>query len=199
MISNVASAGGSVLHANRSGVVNAQSFDPVISGDGRFVVFRSSATNLVATTSNPPDVDVSELYLHDRETGTTSMISREADSGEPSGNKVALHVSGTASIDEVGRTAHLGDFEAQVDRMLMNVAALRNGSARRRAEDRPDPVWQRLTRPTSSQPDEACRTVIPSHQDSDKQNRMPKLIEILRKPRTNKANDDVKACCASVP
>ena len=149
-----------MLHANRSGVVNAQSF---------------------------------------------SMISREADSGEPSGNKVALHVSGTASVDEVGRTAHLGDFEAQVDSMLMNVAALpartalRNGSARRRAEDRPDPVWQRLTRPTSSQPDEACRTVIPGHQDSDKQNRVRKLTEILRKPRTNTANDDVKACCASVP
>ena len=39
-------------------------------------------------------------------------------------NKVALHVSGTASIDEAGRTAHPGDFEAQVDRMLVNVAAL---------------------------------------------------------------------------
>ncbi len=42
-------------------------------------------------------------------------------------NKVALHVSGTASIDEAGRTAHLGDFEAQVDRMLVNVAALLEG------------------------------------------------------------------------
>ena len=31
-------------------------------------------------------------------------------------NKVALHVSGTASIDELGRTAHPGDFEAQADR-----------------------------------------------------------------------------------
>ncbi len=39
-------------------------------------------------------------------------------------NKVALHVSGTASIDEHGRTAHVGDFEAQADRMLVNVAAL---------------------------------------------------------------------------
>jgi enamine deaminase RidA (YjgF/YER057c/UK114 family) len=35
-----------------------------------------------------------------------------------------LFVSGTASIDEAGRTAHVGDFEAQVDRMLHNVAAL---------------------------------------------------------------------------
>jgi enamine deaminase RidA (YjgF/YER057c/UK114 family) len=42
-------------------------------------------------------------------------------------NKIALHVSGTASIDEAGRTAHPGDFEAQADRMLVNVAALLRG------------------------------------------------------------------------
>jgi enamine deaminase RidA (YjgF/YER057c/UK114 family) len=39
-------------------------------------------------------------------------------------NKVALHVSGTASIDERGNTAHPGDFEAQAERMLVNIAAL---------------------------------------------------------------------------
>jgi enamine deaminase RidA (YjgF/YER057c/UK114 family) len=39
-------------------------------------------------------------------------------------NKVALHVSGTASIDEHGRTVHAGDFPAQADRMLVNIAAL---------------------------------------------------------------------------
>jgi enamine deaminase RidA (YjgF/YER057c/UK114 family) len=42
-------------------------------------------------------------------------------------NKIALHVSGTASVDEAGRTAHPGDFEAQADRMLVNVAALLEG------------------------------------------------------------------------
>jgi enamine deaminase RidA (YjgF/YER057c/UK114 family) len=42
-------------------------------------------------------------------------------------NKVALHVSGTASIDEHGRTAHIGDLEAQADRMLVNIAALLEG------------------------------------------------------------------------
>jgi enamine deaminase RidA (YjgF/YER057c/UK114 family) len=42
-------------------------------------------------------------------------------------NKVALHVSGTASIDEHGKTAHPGDFEAQADRMLVNIAALLEG------------------------------------------------------------------------
>lgn len=39
-------------------------------------------------------------------------------------NKVALYVSGTASIDAAGRTAHLGDFQAQADRMLHNIATL---------------------------------------------------------------------------
>jgi len=42
-------------------------------------------------------------------------------------NKIALYVSGTASIDEAGRTAHPGDFDAQADRMLLNVAALLEG------------------------------------------------------------------------
>jgi enamine deaminase RidA (YjgF/YER057c/UK114 family) len=42
-------------------------------------------------------------------------------------NKVALHVSGTASIDEHGSTAHIGDFDAQADRMLVNIAALLEG------------------------------------------------------------------------
>jgi Tol biopolymer transport system component len=65
---------------------NAPSFEPFISGDGRSVVFRSAATNLV-TSSPPPSnpVGVGEVYLHDRETGTTSLMSRDADSGEPSG------------------------------------------------------------------------------------------------------------------
>jgi enamine deaminase RidA (YjgF/YER057c/UK114 family) len=39
-------------------------------------------------------------------------------------NKVALYVSGTASIDELGKTVHLGDFEAQADRMLVNIGTL---------------------------------------------------------------------------
>jgi 2-iminobutanoate/2-iminopropanoate deaminase len=42
-------------------------------------------------------------------------------------NKVALHISGTASIDEAGRTAHPGKFEAQAARMLTNVTALLEG------------------------------------------------------------------------
>lgn len=39
-------------------------------------------------------------------------------------NKVALHVSGTASIDEAGRTVHVDDVAAQGERMLHNIATL---------------------------------------------------------------------------
>jgi enamine deaminase RidA (YjgF/YER057c/UK114 family) len=42
-------------------------------------------------------------------------------------NKVSLLVSGTASIDESGSSVHVGDLEAQVDRMLVNVSALLEG------------------------------------------------------------------------
>jgi enamine deaminase RidA (YjgF/YER057c/UK114 family) len=38
-----------------------------------------------------------------------------------------LYISGTASIDETGETVHLDDIDAQVDRMLVNVAALLDG------------------------------------------------------------------------
>ena len=37
---------------------------------------------------------------------------------------MALYVSGTASIDDAGRTVHVGHFGAQVDRMLHNIASL---------------------------------------------------------------------------
>ncbi len=39
-------------------------------------------------------------------------------------NKVALYVAGTASVDEVGRTVHVGDLEAQVGRMVTNLSSL---------------------------------------------------------------------------
>jgi enamine deaminase RidA (YjgF/YER057c/UK114 family) len=39
-------------------------------------------------------------------------------------NKVALYVSGTASVDEEGRTAHVDEFAPQVERMLLNIETL---------------------------------------------------------------------------
>ena len=42
-------------------------------------------------------------------------------------NGGVMHLSGTASIDEAGRTAHPGDFDAQAERMLLNLASLLEG------------------------------------------------------------------------
>ncbi len=48
------------------------SMQPSISGDGQFIAFTSSAANLVADdTNNDPDI-----FLHDRQTGTTTRLSR---------------------------------------------------------------------------------------------------------------------------
>src|SRR5262245_43610499 len=40
-------------------------------------------------------------------------------------NKVALHVSGTASIDEAGRTVHVGSFGEQGGRILTSIGTQR--------------------------------------------------------------------------
>jgi enamine deaminase RidA (YjgF/YER057c/UK114 family) len=72
---------------------------------------------LVRTVMNSPTLNEAAQYGADFVRGLKMV---EA-------NKVALHVSGTASIDERGRTAHIGDFEAQADRMLVNIAALLEG------------------------------------------------------------------------
>ncbi len=43
------------------------------------------------------------------------------------GNATTLWLSGTASIDEVGRSVHVGDFDAQARRMLDNLASILAG------------------------------------------------------------------------
>ena len=81
---------------------NGASSDPAISADGRFVVFASAATNLVANDTNAK-IDV---FVHDRLLGTTARVSEatngieaNGDSGRPDisadGRFVAYH--GTSS------------------------------------------------------------------------------------------------------
>jgi len=56
---------------------NADSTHPAISEDGRYVAFLSSATNLSPQDLNARD----DVYVHDRSTGTTSLISTSASGG----------------------------------------------------------------------------------------------------------------------
>ena len=66
---------------------DAQSDDPSISGDGRFVAFRSSSSNL------PGSESIGEgLYVHDRDTGNTVLASRASD-GTPAEVYDGGHIS----------------------------------------------------------------------------------------------------------
>jgi hypothetical protein len=53
---------------------NGPSFTPKISGDGRFVVFASSASNLLGEISVP----TTQIYLYDVALGTTTLVSKSA-------------------------------------------------------------------------------------------------------------------------
>ncbi len=72
---------------------NKDSSGPSISADGRFVAFTSWAPNLVANDTN----DTNDIFVHDRETGTTELVSVDN-----SGNQ-ANKDSGTPSISADGR------------------------------------------------------------------------------------------------
>lgn len=56
---------------------NANSFDPSISADGRFVVFSSIASNLVASDTN----GVSDVFVHDRQARITKRLSASTSAG----------------------------------------------------------------------------------------------------------------------
>ena len=70
---------------------NGSSSDPAISADGRFVVFGSSATNLVSSDLNGEH----DIFVRDTQNGTTSIVSLASDGTQ--GN--AWSVSPTISAD----------------------------------------------------------------------------------------------------
>ena len=94
-----------VSHPAAGGQANADSNQPVISGDGRFVAFVSAATNLVPGASN----GLEEIYLYDRSDGSLQWISaplsgseNDGVSGEPAisadGNWVAFSSNSTQLV-----------------------------------------------------------------------------------------------------
>lgn len=60
---------------------NGSSSNPVISSDGRLVVFRSNANNLVPNDTN----GVEDIFIHDLQTRTTSRISVSSDENQANG------------------------------------------------------------------------------------------------------------------
>lgn len=83
---------------------NGTSSLPSISGDGRYVSFQSSATNLV-----PDDTfGVQDIFRHDRTTGATIRLSVAADGSQ------ATNLSRAARLAADGQTAVFDSFAALV-------------------------------------------------------------------------------------
>ncbi len=59
------------LNSGRTGSANGSSDSPAISGDGRFVVYRSAATDIAGGIANPSP----NIFLYDRLTGSNTLIS----------------------------------------------------------------------------------------------------------------------------
>jgi Tol biopolymer transport system component len=80
---NVDSAGN---QANGSG---SWGWGPAISGDGRYVAFVSSATNLVPDDTNGRD----DIFVHDREEDTTERVSVDSDGNQSNGSSGFLGIA----------------------------------------------------------------------------------------------------------
>jgi Tol biopolymer transport system component len=68
---------------------NGPSFFPALSGDGRYVVFQSDASNLVTGDTN----DATDIFLHDRMTGTTTRVSVAGDGAQGNDDSLTPAIS----------------------------------------------------------------------------------------------------------
>ncbi|MBI1851014.1 MAG: HYR domain-containing protein [Planctomycetes bacterium] len=68
---------------------NDSSVRPVISGDGRWIVFRSAATNLVASDTN----GVQDVFANDRTTGTTVRLSVSSSGAQANGASTSAAIT----------------------------------------------------------------------------------------------------------
>ena len=91
---------------------NAGSTNGVLSADGRYVVFQSSATNLVTGVSG------TQVYRHDRMSGVTLLVS-VASTGTPGNN-----VSRDPSVSANGRYVAFASFATDLARPARRPTAL---------------------------------------------------------------------------
>ena len=73
---------------------DARSTSLAMSADGRFVVFVSEATNLVDGDDN----GVADVFVRDRQAGTTARISAPVTGGDADGASVAAVISGNGRV-----------------------------------------------------------------------------------------------------
>ena len=98
------------VSVNSRGTQGDDSSDrPSISADGRFVAFRSLASNLVDDDTN----GTWDVFVHDRQTGNTARVSVDSSGGQ-GGNENNVYVS-NPSISADGRFVAFSSFDELVD------------------------------------------------------------------------------------
>src|SRR4051812_25075345 len=75
------------IDAAGAGPANGDSSNPIISPDGRFVAFESSASNLVANETN----SLRDVFVRDRQTGITVLASAGASGTPGSAHDSSMH------------------------------------------------------------------------------------------------------------
>lgn len=78
-----------VSNANDGSQGNSNSYSPSISADGRYIAFRSEATNLVAGDTN----EVSDIFVHDQQTGQKERVSITNDGTQSNGDSYLPRIS----------------------------------------------------------------------------------------------------------
>jgi Tol biopolymer transport system component len=101
---------------------NDYSFNPSISGDGRYVAFHSGATNLVSGDTN----SVPDIFVRDRNTGTTTRVSRNSAGTEGNDESSGTSISadgGYVTFESAATNLVSGDANAAMDIFVRNRTA----------------------------------------------------------------------------
>jgi Tol biopolymer transport system component len=92
-----------IVSVDSSGAqANNNSWSPTISADGRYVVFYSDATNLVANDVN----GFRDIFVHDRVTGITELVSVDSTGVQGNGDSIDPTISADGSIVAFSSTAN---------------------------------------------------------------------------------------------
>jgi len=116
---------------------NDGSSRPAITPDGRFVAFESAASNLVLADLN----EVADVFVHDRDSGTTEMASVPSDGTER--EEYSHHPAGPFSMDAtISADGRFVAFDSQSTRLVPGDA---NGSFDVFVRDRQARITERVS------------------------------------------------------
>jgi Tol biopolymer transport system component len=112
-----------VSQSNPPGAANGPSDSPTISSDGRFVAYRSAATNILPGATN----GLPNIFLYDRQTGATTLLSANASGMAGNNRSFAPQFSGdgqTVVFQSWASDLVAQDFNQVNDLFAVNIATL---------------------------------------------------------------------------